>query len=181
MATLRDFRDLGDSVWDRFKGGRDGSLWYFKEYAISLCAYGPTDLGSDLLRVLSQLERLLGLSPPRPPKGAQYFSELFYSRTYYCPCGHTWAQRNEHLWWDTEPGPSEPEIAASKRVGADCPQCGTPDPPAVCPECGGAVSIVAGNLRQSALEDWAYEEEDFLVRCGNGHAFMFAQRFDGER
>jgi (p)ppGpp synthase/HD superfamily hydrolase len=29
-SILSDYRDVGESVWDRFKGGRDGTLWYYR-------------------------------------------------------------------------------------------------------------------------------------------------------
>ncbi|MFN8178673.1 MAG: HD domain-containing protein [bacterium] len=35
-ATLRDLRRLGDEVWNRFRGGRDGTLWYYEEVTKSL-------------------------------------------------------------------------------------------------------------------------------------------------
>jgi (p)ppGpp synthase/HD superfamily hydrolase len=30
-SILLDLRDHGDGVWERFKGGRDGSLWYYAQ------------------------------------------------------------------------------------------------------------------------------------------------------
>jgi hypothetical protein len=180
-ATLKDFRAQGDPVWRRFKGGREGTLWYLKNYALALCSHGPNDLGSDLLRVVSELERAAGLKAPRPPRGARDFSALSFKRTYSCPCGHRWSREREHLWWDTERGPSDAEIAAAKRVGTDCPRCATPLPPPACPECGGAVSVEARDLRRSALDDYAYEEEDFWACCADGHAVLFAHRFDSKK
>ncbi len=180
-AVLEEYQKRGESVWKRFEGGRDGTLWYFTSYAISLCANGQSALGSDLLRVVSKLKRPAGQNPPGMPKGARDFSVLSHKRTYHCPCGHTWARKSEHEWWDTERGPSDAEIAASTRVGDDCPQCGKPVPPAACPRCRGAVNIETENLRQSALDDYAYEEEDFLVRCTDGHGFLFAHRSDSKK
>ncbi len=180
-AILGDFQKNGASIWGDYEGGREGILWYFENFAISLCSCGQSNLGSDLLRVVSELKRLTGLSAPKPPQGARDFSEQFYKLIFYCPCGHSWKRENEHVWWDTQTGPSDAEIAASKRAGDDCPQCGKPVPPTACPDCGGAVSVEAANLRRSALEDWAYEEEDFLIRCADGHAFLYAHRFGGER
>lgn len=29
-SIVRDLRTVGNAVWDRFTGGRDGSLWYYK-------------------------------------------------------------------------------------------------------------------------------------------------------
>jgi (p)ppGpp synthase/HD superfamily hydrolase len=32
-AILADYRAIGESVWDRFSGGRDGTLWYYSALA----------------------------------------------------------------------------------------------------------------------------------------------------
>ena len=32
-AILTDLRALGDALWDRFAGGRDGTLWYYEQLA----------------------------------------------------------------------------------------------------------------------------------------------------
>lgn len=32
-AILADLAVIGDAVWDRFKGGREGTLWYYSELA----------------------------------------------------------------------------------------------------------------------------------------------------
>lgn len=29
-SIIRDYRALGDGLWPRFKGGKDGSLWYYR-------------------------------------------------------------------------------------------------------------------------------------------------------
>ena len=29
-SILKEYRQLGDCVWERFKGGKDGSLWYYR-------------------------------------------------------------------------------------------------------------------------------------------------------
>ena len=29
-SILADYREVGESVWERFKGGRDGTLWYYR-------------------------------------------------------------------------------------------------------------------------------------------------------
>jgi hypothetical protein len=28
-----DYRDIGDELWNRFNGGREGTLWYYEELA----------------------------------------------------------------------------------------------------------------------------------------------------
>jgi (p)ppGpp synthase/HD superfamily hydrolase len=32
-AILGDYRDIGDELWNRFNGGREGTLWYYEELA----------------------------------------------------------------------------------------------------------------------------------------------------
>jgi (p)ppGpp synthase/HD superfamily hydrolase len=29
-SILSDFRQVGDGIWERFNGGRDGTLWYYR-------------------------------------------------------------------------------------------------------------------------------------------------------
>lgn len=31
QAILLDLTEVGEAVWDRFTGGKDGSLWYYRE------------------------------------------------------------------------------------------------------------------------------------------------------
>jgi (p)ppGpp synthase/HD superfamily hydrolase len=30
-AILKDYREIGEGLWNRFNGGREGSLWYYEE------------------------------------------------------------------------------------------------------------------------------------------------------
>lgn len=32
-AILYDYRDIGEALWDRFNGGRDGTRWYYRALA----------------------------------------------------------------------------------------------------------------------------------------------------
>ncbi len=36
LSIRRDFAEVGDSLWGRFTGGRDGTLWYYDAVAIAL-------------------------------------------------------------------------------------------------------------------------------------------------
>lgn len=29
-SILSDYREVGESIWERFNGGRDGTLWYYR-------------------------------------------------------------------------------------------------------------------------------------------------------
>jgi len=58
-SILRDLRNEGDSVWSRFSGGREGSLWYYRALVEDFRARGQlTALVDELDRVVSEIERL---------------------------------------------------------------------------------------------------------------------------
>ena len=58
-SILRDLRNEGDSVWSRFTGGRDGTLWYYRALVEAFRARGPfTAMVDELNRVVSEIERL---------------------------------------------------------------------------------------------------------------------------
>ena len=55
-CVLTDLREIGDAAWDKFKGGRDGSLWYYRSL---LEIYRSRDDGPqarELERVVSEIE-----------------------------------------------------------------------------------------------------------------------------
>ena len=60
-TILADYRHLGESLWSRFTGGREGTLWYYRAL---LGAYGQAGvrgyLVEELERTVSELERLAG-------------------------------------------------------------------------------------------------------------------------
>jgi GTP pyrophosphokinase len=57
-SLLEDYRELGESIWDRFNGGKEGTLWYLRSVVGELNAAGPTPLVRELERVVTELERL---------------------------------------------------------------------------------------------------------------------------
>ena len=64
-AILTDFRELGDAVFARFKGGKQGTLWYYRELVQAFRGRGkPRRLTDELERVVSELERLAGAPAP---------------------------------------------------------------------------------------------------------------------
>jgi (p)ppGpp synthase/HD superfamily hydrolase len=63
-AILSDFRHLGDSLWSRFTGGRDGTLWYYRTLLETYRAAGAGPLVDELDRIVSELESLAGQAPP---------------------------------------------------------------------------------------------------------------------
>jgi GTP pyrophosphokinase len=59
-TILADHRRFGGSVWRRFSGGRDGTLWYYRSLVEAFRAHGMNPLVEDLERVVGELERLAG-------------------------------------------------------------------------------------------------------------------------
>jgi GTP pyrophosphokinase len=60
-AILRDYRQHGDQLWDRFEGGRDGILWYYRSLADAFSDLEPSPLSDRLEEAVSELERAAGL------------------------------------------------------------------------------------------------------------------------
>jgi (p)ppGpp synthase/HD superfamily hydrolase len=60
-AVVLDHRQIGDAVWDRFKEGRDGQLWYYDQLAAAFSARAadlePNAAGKldDFLRSVKEL------------------------------------------------------------------------------------------------------------------------------
>ena len=59
-CILGDYRAVGDEVWERFRGGREDTLWYYREVTKALIRSGRTPLVDELERVVGKIERLAG-------------------------------------------------------------------------------------------------------------------------
>ena len=57
-AILEDYYILGEALWKRFNGGKDGTLWYYRAAVDALCKNGMTPLIEELNRVVSEIEYL---------------------------------------------------------------------------------------------------------------------------
>ncbi len=57
-SVLADYRAVGEDLWARFNGGRDGTLWYYRAVADALAGDGP--VADELGRVVTELERAAG-------------------------------------------------------------------------------------------------------------------------
>lgn len=61
-ATVQHLREEGDAVWDRFKGGKGGTLWYYRSLVTAFRKHGESALIEELDRTVTVLERLAGVS-----------------------------------------------------------------------------------------------------------------------
>jgi GTP pyrophosphokinase len=58
-SIVLDYRYLGDKVWERFTGGREGTLWYYRAL-VDIYRRGPSNRWLDELeRNVAELERLV--------------------------------------------------------------------------------------------------------------------------
>lgn len=58
-SLLSDFREQGDAVWARFKGGKEGTMWYYRELVKILTAKNGGQLVAELARVVAELDKLI--------------------------------------------------------------------------------------------------------------------------
>jgi len=59
-STLLDYRVIGEEVWSRFRGGKEGLLWYFRSLVETFRVAGNSPLIEELDRTVSELEHLVG-------------------------------------------------------------------------------------------------------------------------
>jgi (p)ppGpp synthase/HD superfamily hydrolase len=69
-TIVADYRAEGDSVWDRFSGRRDGTLWYYRAVLDVLLEGKPNRVVRELERAVLELEAL-----PTHPVGGPVSAE----------------------------------------------------------------------------------------------------------
>jgi len=57
-AILSDYRRLGEALWTRFTGGRDGTLWYYRALVDTFRAVTSSPIIEELDCTVAELERL---------------------------------------------------------------------------------------------------------------------------
>ena len=58
-SILADYRQVGDDLWARFRGGQAGTLWYYRALVTAYRQAGSNPLVEELDRTVSELERLV--------------------------------------------------------------------------------------------------------------------------
>jgi (p)ppGpp synthase/HD superfamily hydrolase len=59
-TVLTDYRQQGESVWTRFRGKRDGTLWYYRAISDEFCRRRPNRITRELEIAVEQLEQAVG-------------------------------------------------------------------------------------------------------------------------
>jgi (p)ppGpp synthase/HD superfamily hydrolase len=62
-SIIADFRMVGDRVWERFRGGKSGTLWYCSALVDAFAERTQSSLFHELARAVHELEGLAGLGP----------------------------------------------------------------------------------------------------------------------
>jgi len=57
-SIVSDYRAIGESVWSRFNGGRDGTLWYYRTLRDEFLRDQPNRITRDLDLAVNELELL---------------------------------------------------------------------------------------------------------------------------
>ena len=57
-SILRDYRTIGETVWERFSGQRDGTLWYYRALVTAFQARSESPLVREFDRLVTELEQL---------------------------------------------------------------------------------------------------------------------------
>lgn len=65
-SILSDYRSVGESVWSRFNGGREGTLWYYRTLRDEFLRRNKNRITRDFDLALRELESLTGCSDRHP-------------------------------------------------------------------------------------------------------------------
>ena len=55
-AILNDLRELGDELWGRFTGGKDGTLWYYQSLSDAFSKALASSLSAELERTVAEIK-----------------------------------------------------------------------------------------------------------------------------
>ena len=58
-SILSDYRAVGESVWERFKGGREGTLWYYRTLLAIFLQHRPNRITRDFELTMHELNSLV--------------------------------------------------------------------------------------------------------------------------
>jgi (p)ppGpp synthase/HD superfamily hydrolase len=63
-SILSDYREVGESIWSRFNGGREGTLWYYLSLLEEFLRQEPSRLIREFELALRELEAVANLARP---------------------------------------------------------------------------------------------------------------------
>jgi (p)ppGpp synthase/HD superfamily hydrolase len=63
-SILSDYREVGEGVWARFAGGREGTLWYYRALLQEFLRHKPSRLVREFELAVRELEATAGRNSP---------------------------------------------------------------------------------------------------------------------
>jgi len=57
-SLVEEHAVVGPRLWQLFSGGREGTVWYYRQFAAIFCARGPQRLAGQLAELVERLARL---------------------------------------------------------------------------------------------------------------------------
>ena len=57
-SIISDYRQIGEHVWPRFNGGREGTLWYYRSLRDEFVRHAPNRVTRELQLAVNELEAL---------------------------------------------------------------------------------------------------------------------------
>ncbi len=64
-SILSDYREVGESIWARFSGGREGTLWYYRSLLKEFLRHKSSRLIGELALAIRELEACARLAKAR--------------------------------------------------------------------------------------------------------------------
>ncbi|HXX02528.1 MAG TPA: HD domain-containing protein [Candidatus Acidoferrales bacterium] len=74
-SILADYREIGESIWSRFNGGREGTLWYYRTLRDEFLRHKMNRITRELELAVNELESLTNAQSISISPGVQSFRE----------------------------------------------------------------------------------------------------------
>ena len=74
-SILADYREIGESIWSRFNGGREGTLWYYRTLRDEFLRHKMNRITRELELAVNELESLTKAQSISISPGVQSFRE----------------------------------------------------------------------------------------------------------
>jgi len=65
-SILADYRNIDEAIWDRFNGGREGTLWYYRSLLDEFMRRRPSRLIREFELAVNELESIANAESPDP-------------------------------------------------------------------------------------------------------------------
>jgi (p)ppGpp synthase/HD superfamily hydrolase len=62
-SIITDYREIGESVWSRFHGGREGTLWYYRTLRDEFLRHKPNRITREFALAVNELDSLAAAKP----------------------------------------------------------------------------------------------------------------------